>query len=102
MVQMGNLLNGSVEKVDRIRNSLFENEHTAGSRCGTATVFMGDLRISTNVLAEEGIESDRNSRVRRSRGPGLAKRVVLDRAGARGQRLVSCRSTIRFVIQMAE
>ncbi|HXK61189.1 MAG TPA: cache domain-containing protein [Acidobacteriota bacterium] len=54
IIQMGNLLNGSVEKVDRIRDSLFENEHYDGKPVGTATVFMGDLRISTNVLDENG------------------------------------------------
>jgi len=54
MIQMGNLLNGSVEKVDHIRNSLFENEQYGGKPVGTATVFVRDLRISTNVLREDG------------------------------------------------
>jgi two-component system, NtrC family, sensor kinase len=54
LIEMGNLLNGSVEKVDRIRDSLFENEEYGGKPVGTATVFMGDLRISTNVLGEGG------------------------------------------------
>ncbi|RPI29362.1 MAG: HAMP domain-containing protein [Acidobacteria bacterium] len=54
IIQMGNLLNGSVEKVDRIRDSLFENEQYDGKPVGTATVFMRDLRISTNVLDQNG------------------------------------------------
>ena len=54
VIQMGNLLNGSVEKVDRIRNSVFENQAYSGKPVGTATVFMRDLRISTNVLNQDG------------------------------------------------
>jgi len=54
IVVMGNLLNGAVDKVDRIRNSVFENEQYQGRPVGTATIFMGDLRISTNVLDARG------------------------------------------------
>ncbi len=54
VIQMGNLLNGSVEKVDRIRDSVFENQRYNGKPVGTATVFMRDLRISTNVLNQDG------------------------------------------------
>jgi two-component system, NtrC family, sensor kinase len=49
-VRLGHLLNGAVDKVDRIRDALFENEQYRGRPVGTATIFMGDLRISTNVL----------------------------------------------------
>jgi len=54
VVVMGNLLNGAVDKVDRMRNSVFENEQYQGRPVGTATIFMGDLRISTNVLDVNG------------------------------------------------
>ncbi len=54
VVMMGNLLNGAVDKVDRIRGSLFLNEQHDGRPVGTATVFMGDRRISTNVLDADG------------------------------------------------
>jgi two-component system NtrC family sensor kinase len=53
-VEMGILLNGSVEEVDRIRDAVFESESYKGKPVGTATIFMGDLRISTNVLNAEG------------------------------------------------
>lgn len=54
ILEMGALLNGAVEKVDRIRDAVFENETYKGKPVGTATVFMGDLRISTNVLDNQG------------------------------------------------
>jgi two-component system NtrC family sensor kinase len=54
IIQMGSLLNGAVEEVDRIRNAVFENEHYKGKPVGTATIFMGDMRISTNVRDNQG------------------------------------------------
>jgi two-component system NtrC family sensor kinase len=54
VVQMGSLLNGSVEEVDRIRDAVFANEYHNGKPVGTATLFMKDLRISTNVLDNQG------------------------------------------------
>ena len=54
VLQMGTLLNGAVEEVDRIRDAVFENETYDGKPVGTATIFMGDLRISTNVLDNQG------------------------------------------------
>jgi two-component system NtrC family sensor kinase len=54
IIQMGSLLNGAEEEVDRIRDGVFGNEYYKGKPLGTATVFMGDLRISTNVLDEQG------------------------------------------------
>jgi two-component system NtrC family sensor kinase len=50
IIQMGRLLNGATETVDRIRDAVFENKKYEGIPIGTATIFMGDLRISTNVL----------------------------------------------------
>jgi two-component system NtrC family sensor kinase len=54
VIEMAMLLNGSVEEVDRIRDAVFENESYKGKPVGTATIFMGDLRISTNVLNDQG------------------------------------------------
>jgi two-component system NtrC family sensor kinase len=54
IIQMGSLLNGAAEKVDRIRDAVFEDEYYKGKPVGTATIFMGDLRISTNVMDNQG------------------------------------------------
>jgi two-component system NtrC family sensor kinase len=54
IIQMGELLNGAAENVDKIRDAVFENEYYKGKPVGTATIFMGDLRISTNVLDNQG------------------------------------------------
>ena len=54
ILEMGSLLNGAVEEVDRIRDAVFANETYDGKPVGTATIFMGDLRISTNVLDNQG------------------------------------------------
>jgi two-component system NtrC family sensor kinase len=54
IIQMGSLLNGAVEEVDRIRDAVFENESYKDKPVGTATIFMDDLRISTNVLDNQG------------------------------------------------
>lgn len=50
----GVLLNRSTFLVDKIKNTLFRNETFKGKSIGTATIFFGDLRISTNVLGEDG------------------------------------------------
>jgi two-component system NtrC family sensor kinase len=67
IIQMGALLNGASEKVDRIRDAVFENEFYAGKPVGTATIFMGDLRISTNVMDSQG---------RRAVGTRVSKQVA--------------------------
>jgi signal transduction histidine kinase len=54
VVQMGSLVNGASEKVDRIRDVVFKNEQYNGKPLGTATIFMNDVRISTNVLDSQG------------------------------------------------
>jgi two-component system NtrC family sensor kinase len=54
LLQIGNLLNGSTDKVDRVRDTVFKNEMYKGKPLGTATIFMGDLRVSTNVLDNFG------------------------------------------------
>jgi two-component system NtrC family sensor kinase len=50
----GVLLNGSENLVDTVRDTVFQGETYKGRSIGTATVFLGDLRISTNVLTSDG------------------------------------------------
>ena len=54
IIQGGSLLNGAAEEVDQIRDAIFKNEQYKGKPLGTATIFMGDLRVSTNVLDDQG------------------------------------------------
>ncbi|HET92053.1 MAG TPA: HAMP domain-containing protein [Chloroflexi bacterium] len=67
ILQMGSLLNGAAEKVDRIRDAVFADEYYKGKPVGTATIFMGDMRISTNVLDTQG---------RRAVGTRVSKEVA--------------------------
>lgn len=73
VLQMGNLLNGSVEKVDRIRDTVFKNEIYHGKPLGTATIFMNDLRISTNVLDAQG-----NRAIGTRAAPPVVRQVLAD------------------------
>lgn len=66
-VEMGSLINGATEKVDAIRDAVFANEIYNGKPVGTATIFMGDLRVSTNVLDNQG---------RRAVGTRVSKEVA--------------------------
>jgi two-component system NtrC family sensor kinase len=50
----GVLLNRNYEIVDRIKNIVFKDAKYKGKEIGTATIFLGDLRISTNVKDREG------------------------------------------------
>ena len=50
----GILLNRSTDIVDTVRDTVFQQEIYRGRSIGTATIFQGDLRISTNVLTPEG------------------------------------------------
>ncbi len=50
----GVLLNRNFEIVDRIKNIVFKDAKYKGKEIGTATIFLGDLRISTNVIDKEG------------------------------------------------
>jgi two-component system NtrC family sensor kinase len=50
----GVLLNRNYEMVDRIKNIVFKHATYKGKEIGTATIFMGNLRISTNVMDKEG------------------------------------------------
>jgi len=54
VLMAGVLLNGSIDEVDKIRNLVFEGRSYKGKPVGTATIFMKDLRISTNVVNNKG------------------------------------------------
>jgi len=50
----GILLNRNYEIVDEVKEIVFKEEKYKGRETGTATIFQGDLRISTNVTDLEG------------------------------------------------
>ncbi|MBN1504295.1 MAG: cache domain-containing protein, partial [Candidatus Eisenbacteria bacterium] len=50
----GNLLNRRYRIVDSIKNEVFQDLTYQGKDTGTATIFQGDLRISTNVRNRDG------------------------------------------------
>jgi two-component system NtrC family sensor kinase len=50
----GELLNGSFDIVDEIKQTVFQNVKYKDEDIGTATIFQGDVRISTNVFTTEG------------------------------------------------
>ena len=50
----GQLLNGSKELVDTVHDTVFQNEMYKGRSVGVATIFLGDTRISSNVLTPDG------------------------------------------------
>ncbi len=50
----GMLLNRNYEIVDKVRDLLYGEGRYKGKALGTATIFQGDLRISTNVRDENG------------------------------------------------
>ncbi len=50
----GLLLNRRVDIVDLIKETVFAGERYRGEDIGTATLFLDDVRIATNVLNEDG------------------------------------------------
>ncbi len=50
----GKLLNRNYDIVDRVKETVYQGQVYEGKDIGTATVFQGDLRISTNVKREDG------------------------------------------------
>jgi two-component system NtrC family sensor kinase len=50
----GLLLNHRVELVDRIKETVFRGTRYEGRDIGTATLFLDDVRIATNVVTESG------------------------------------------------
>jgi two-component system NtrC family sensor kinase len=54
VLEGGILLNRNYEIVDRVKELVFKEERYKGRETGTATIFLGDLRISTNVKKDSG------------------------------------------------
>lgn len=54
IVYSGKLINNNYEIVDKIKNTVFQAEKYKGKDIGTATIFLKDLRISTNVMNLDG------------------------------------------------
>jgi two-component system NtrC family sensor kinase len=50
----GRLLNRNYEIVDNVKDIVYRGEKYKGKDIGTVTIFQGDLRISTNVLRQDG------------------------------------------------
>ena len=50
----GVLLNRDTKIVDTVKDTVFHNEEYKGRSVGRATIFLGDVRISTNVPAQDG------------------------------------------------
>jgi two-component system NtrC family sensor kinase len=50
----GVLLNQNPELVDQVQDTVFHGELYGGKPLGTATIFQNDVRISTNVLRQDG------------------------------------------------
>jgi two-component system NtrC family sensor kinase len=50
----GNLLNRNYKIVDEVKQTVYQGVKYKGKNIGTATIFQGDLRISTNVMGEDG------------------------------------------------
>jgi len=50
----GNLVNRNYKVVDEVKETVYQGVKYKGKDIGTATIFQGDLRISTNVEGEEG------------------------------------------------
>jgi two-component system NtrC family sensor kinase len=50
----GNLLNRNYEIVDAVKETVYQGVKYKGKDIGTATIFQGDLRISTNVQGKNG------------------------------------------------
>jgi two-component system NtrC family sensor kinase len=72
----GVLLNRNYEIVDRVKETVFKGEKYKGRETGTATIFQGDLRISTNVTNEQG------QRAIGTRLSAEVKKAVLDEGRA--------------------
>jgi len=50
----GRIINNDVDLIDEIHNFIFEDTLYEGKLPGTATIFLDDVRITTNVLTEKG------------------------------------------------
>jgi len=72
VLEGGVLVSRNNEIVDRVKELVFKDERYKGRETGTATIFQGDLRISTNVKNERG------ERAIGTRLSDEVKRAVLD------------------------
>jgi len=50
----GKIVNHDFDLVDRIRDFVFENQLYDGKPVGTVTIFLDDVRVTTNVLDQDG------------------------------------------------
>ncbi|WP_350334132.1 sensor histidine kinase [Coralliovum pocilloporae] len=67
----GKLLNRNLEFIDTINDLVFRESGTEGARAGTATLFLDDVRVSTNVRLFE------NVRALGTRVSAIVRRTVL-------------------------
>lgn len=51
------LINRNYDMVDQIKSLVFKDQKYKGFEYGTATIFLEDMRISTNVLREDGVRA---------------------------------------------
>ena len=84
----GVLLNQSPEIVDLVRDTVFQHEMYNGRSIGTATIFLKNIRISTNVLDPDGSRAHRNLCLRTGDPARANRRQAVDRPGVRRERLV--------------
>lgn len=54
VVYAGHLLNRDYSLVDKVRSTVFADHSVDGVAVGAASILLGDVRISTNVLADNG------------------------------------------------
>lgn len=76
VVYGGILLNRNTDIVDKVRDTVFQGEAFQERRTGTATIFLSDLRVSTNVMSREG------SRAIGTRVSEEVRRKVLDQGAS--------------------
>lgn len=81
----GNLLNRNYEIVDKIKDIVYRDEKYGGKDIGTATIFQGDLRISTNVMDSQGeraigtrVSREVNDRVLKEGGEWIGEAFVVN------------------------
>jgi len=53
----GVLINRNYEIVDRVKEMVYKGEQYKGHETGTATIFLNDLRISTNVKNKDDLRA---------------------------------------------
>jgi len=81
----GRLLNRSTSLVDRITGTVFRGEAYRGREIGTATLFLGDVRIATSVRTDSGdraigtrIQAEVGDRVLREGKPWIERAFVVN------------------------